>query len=269
MPLISFWGQKRVEILCKVNNTAEDHRLRVMFPTSFETESIDAEGQFDVVRRNIRRVDSSQWFEDAFHTQPHRYFLDVNDGKNGLAIITKGTHEYELLDYNNKTIAVTLLRCIQTGPESRTNPHEPLAQCKGEHTFAFSIYPHEGNWEKGGVYEETYRKHTPLRLVQMRKNKGPLPRELSFFKIHPTVLVLSAIKMSERGDSIIARFHNPTDKTIECSLESFSKIASAREVDLEEIGIKDLNVINEKVVKFTVSKRRIFTIELFIDRNCY
>lgn len=260
-------GHKRVDVVTAVDNKAEDHRLRIMFPINLDTNHIDAESQFDVVARKIRKVDSSQWHEDAYHTQPHRYFLDVNNGEEGLAIITKGTHEYEFLDYENKTIAVTLLRCLRTGPVSRTDPEEFLSQCKGKHTFSFAIYPHEGNWEKGNVYEETYRKHIPLRVVQMQKKKGILPSQMSFFKTSPVILVLSTIKLSERGNSIIIRFHNPTDNTIEGSLESFIRIEFAREVNLEEIPIADLSVINDEKVKFTVSANKIFTLEIFPNRS--
>lgn len=255
-------GSRRVDIVTEVDNTAEDHRLRVLFPTGFSTDEIDAECQFDVVRRKIRRVDSSQWFEDAFHTQPHRYFLDVSDGKNGLAILTRGTHEYEYLDYENKTVAITMLRCLRTGPESRTDPLEPGAQTPGKHTFHFAIYPHSGNWEEADVYQETYCKHVPLRAAQMRANPGTLPRTLSFMKLSPAKLVLSAIKLSERGDSIIVRFHNPTDREIQGSLECWAKLQAAYRVSLEEERQEELKVEKEKTVRFSVAGRKILTLEL-------
>lgn len=256
-----------VDISIKVNNTAQDHRLRVMIPTSMSTDTIDAEGQFDVISRKIRNEDSSRYFEDIYHTQPHRYFLDVSQNEEGIALITKGTHEYEFLNYENRTIAVTLLRCIRNGPEWRVDPHEKLAQCPGEHDFSFALYPHQGNWQQADVYKQTYCHHVPLRAAQLRRNNGILPQKLSFLKLEPTELVLSTVKLSEDGNSIIIRVHNPGSSVVDARLGAFMKISKARQVNLEEEPEVELPVDGKNRVQFSVKPSQIFTLELIRKEN--
>lgn len=259
-------NSKRVDIEVKLHNVAQDHRLRVMIPTPIKTDSIAAEGQFDVTVRTIRREDSSCYFEDIYHTQPHRFFLDVADDDSGLAIITKGTHEYEFIGHEDRTVGITLLRCIRTGPEWRDDPYEAMAQCPGEHSFQFALYPHKGDWHDACVYEQTYRKHVPLRTVQMRKNNGVLPSELSFIKMDCRELVLSTMKLSENGNSIIVRMHNPGEQTVTTALHSVKKLSAARQVSLEELPLCDLAVTGSDTVTFSVEPKKIYTLELFLKK---
>lgn len=60
----------RVDIVTRFHNRAKDHRLRVLFPSGIKTDYAHAEGQFGVVRREIRLPDTKGWNEQASPTQP-------------------------------------------------------------------------------------------------------------------------------------------------------------------------------------------------------
>ena len=82
-------GRRRVEIDTDLENTARDHRLRVLFGTSAQTEVADAQGQFQVMRRAValaaeeraRVPEFDEEQEVSYH--PQRAFVDVSDAAGG------------------------------------------------------------------------------------------------------------------------------------------------------------------------------------------
>ncbi|MEH0152733.1 glycoside hydrolase family 38 C-terminal domain-containing protein, partial [Limibacter armeniacum] len=102
---------KRVDFQIEMDNKVESHRLRIMFPTGLTgaTHSF-GEGQFDVVKRSLERPDTTEWVEQPMYDFPMHQFVDLTDGKKGAAILVDGLKEYEVLEDQDKTIAITLLR---------------------------------------------------------------------------------------------------------------------------------------------------------------
>src|SRR5699024_4653940 len=88
---------KGLQVHLSLNNTAKDHRLRVVYPTHFETDHHMAESVFEIVERpNEPEV---EWANPSFD---HRMqtFASLSDGENGLTIATKGLQEYEIVKEN-------------------------------------------------------------------------------------------------------------------------------------------------------------------------
>ncbi|NQT83952.1 hypothetical protein HQ563_13075, partial [bacterium] len=106
-------GERRVEVVTRLDNQVKDHRLRVCFRSGVCNAKVSAaDSQFDVVERPIKLRDTKGWNEKAFPTHPQLGFVDVSDGKVGLAILNQGLPEYEVVDDRDRTVAVTLLRCV-------------------------------------------------------------------------------------------------------------------------------------------------------------
>ena len=261
-------GSKRVEILTRLDNNIEDHRLRVLFPSGVRrAQDSYAEGQFDVLKRKISLPDSSEWAEAAVGTHPQRYFVDVNDGKDGLAIINQGIPEYEVIDDKERTIALTLLRCFRSAAEFRTEPEEPGAQCPGKHEFRYAIYPHRGNWEELELYREAYGFNLPLRVAQQRKTSGSLPNQMSFLKIEPANLILSAVKKSGEDKSLVIRLFNPTGDNLKGKISFYRKIKKVRLINLNEEAEKELNLKNKNSIALNVETKKIISLEIFFDER--
>jgi len=259
-------GARRVDIVTRVDNNVEDHRLRVLFPTKINADSSFAEGQFDVLKRPIDAPNSSKGPGSASTTHPQHFFVDVNDGKKGLAIISQGLPGYEVVKNKDNAIALTLLRCTRTASNAKNSQEfeQPLAQCQGEHQMQYSIYPHSGNWEEARVFEEAYRHNVPVRIAQVRKPKGKLPKEMSFLKIEPASVMISAIKRSEKGNSLIVRLWNPTLTDIKAKVWCYRQIETARLVNLEEKVKESLKVETDNSVVLDVGKKKIVSIELML-----
>ena len=104
-------------------------------------------------------------------------FVDASDGRVGLAVITDGLHEYELLAGGRQELALTLLRGVgwlsrddlttrtgHAGPGLET----PGAQLLGEQRFRYSLFFHAGDWERAAVWRAA-----EAALVPILPGRGP------------------------------------------------------------------------------------------------
>ena len=258
-------NSKRVDLKIEVDNNAESHRLRIMFPTNLDAKFHYGEGQFDVVKRSAERPDTKNWIEQPMYDFPLHHFADVSDEKNGLAVLVDGLKEYELLNDKKKTLAVTLFRGFEyiIAPSSKQDyTHLKGSQCLGKSTYNLSLYPHKGDWQNGEVYKEALNFNNPLSLVQTGKANGKLRSEMSFMKVTPEELVFSALKKSEDENYFILRIYNPTEKDIKGKVEIFNKINKVEQVTLEELYVKDIDLINDNIFPVSLNKKKIGTYKI-------
>ncbi|HOE65723.1 MAG TPA: glycoside hydrolase family 38 C-terminal domain-containing protein [Candidatus Hydrogenedentes bacterium] len=262
-------GCPYVEVATTVNNTVRDHRLRALFPTNIKTDVAYADRAFDVLERPIPLPDSTGWAEAARGTAPQLSFLDVNDGRKGLAVLVDGLPEGDPMDDAARTIAITLLRTLPQVHEGYAFPppkREGL-ECLGAHTFRYAVYPHAGSWGEGKVCECAANFTTPLRAMQSGRNEGALPLETGFLELTPGALVLSGVKKAENRDSIIIRFYNPTNRVATGqTLRTHWPIAQAFEVNLEEERVQKMPLKGKNAVALRVAKKKICSIELALKR---
>jgi len=211
---------QRIEFKTKFDNKACDHRLRVEFPTTIKTDYVYAEGHFDVVKRPINVPDSEGWEEKTYKTAHNSGFLDINDGKYGLAILNKGLPEYEIIPDHN-TIALTLVRSVgwlsRGDLEYRTENvgfllPTPEAQCLGEHSFFYALIPHQGDWDDARISQKTKQYKAKVLTKQLKNQPGNLADKYSFIELEGKYLEISAIKKNEFEDKLVVRVYNPTDR---------------------------------------------------------
>ena len=250
-------GSRRVEIVTELENRMKDHRLRVLFPTGIATGCSWAGGQFDVLKRPIRTVERKKWAESKVSTHPQYYFVDLSDGQAGLAILPEGLTEYEVLEDRERTVAVTLVRAFATicGTPSRDDVG---GQCLRRFRFRYALLPHAGDYQAGDVFQESQRFNLPLEVAQ----GGRSGTEAGFFEITPASLVLSALKRSERGDSVIVRFFNPSTKNTRAVVSCFRKIRNAWITNLNEERREALEVADKKTVAIDAPSKKIVTLEV-------
>lgn len=256
-------GARRVDVETWFDNKAEDHRLRVLFPTGLRTETADAAGSFEVTRRPIRvkQPEREVWLEDEPVTFPHKGFVDLNDGTHGFALIAPGIMEYEVMHTEERSIALTLLRAVgYLGAGNRpltilhgAGPHveTPDAQCKGIRHYRYSLYPHSGDWQEGRVMEQTQRFITGLYGLAYPEADGAsaIPAMQSMLRIGNRELVFSALKLNEQGQGSILRFYNPTRQLQTTEIAVQSAMTGAYLVDLQENRLERLTMQTTKTAE--------------------
>ena len=279
-------------VKCKtlLRNTVKDHRMRVLFKTDIQSDVAHAGSPFDVVQRPIHLddYDESSIPEDvkkviigAREAKPNtiflnREFVDINDEENGLAVLSKGLPEYQIIEQD--TIALTLFRSVgwiakdinsrigDAGPEIFT----PDAQCLREMAFEYAVYPHQGNTDQGQVCQVANIYNTDLLLCTTDRHKGTLSSSDSFFSITDSnnTVKITALKRSEDKQAIIIRAYNAGMKESTCHLSSKLQIQKAVLTNLLEEETEKVDVKNNEVT-MTIASKKIFTLRLEIKRQAY
>lgn len=245
-------GSRRVEVRTEFYNRARDHRLRTAFPSGLPAKESIAESAFGTVRRPTEPQDSTGWREKDTATYAQRRFVCVEDGKRGLAILSKGLPEYEVTPEGE--INLTLLRSVgwlsrndlatrlgHAGPGLET----PEAQCSGRQVFDYAIVPYEGSWRKAGMYREVEEYWLPLeaRAVQRRDgDEEPSPEGApgSFLRVEGEDVVLSTLKKATDKDGLILRLFNVSDEPARAALRFGFPIDAAYRTNLGEEIVEEM-----------------------------
>jgi 2-O-(6-phospho-alpha-D-mannosyl)-D-glycerate hydrolase len=208
-------GVPRLDIELEIKQAAHDHRLRVHFPLPFQAEQSAADTPFHVTRRGVVPAHRDPGAPEVeLPTYPMRSFVDVSDGRHGVALITEGLHEYEVLPGSPPELALTLLRAVgwlsrddlrtRTGHAGPGMP-TPGAQVLGVQRFRYSLFFHAGDWESGKVWraaEETLLPLLPGRGMAVGAT-SPL------VQIEPASIQMTACV--PRGDGYDLRLLNASD----------------------------------------------------------
>jgi mannosylglycerate hydrolase len=265
-------NSRSLDVKVEVDNNVEDHRLRVMFDTGIITDESNAAGHFTVDKRPVTpEIDEDGEYYPGMQTLPQQTFVDLNDGKTGFAVINNCMSEFEAMDNEQGTLALTLFRSVRNRICSsilwNRFPEQKGGQSLGLQEYEYSIVPHEGTWEEAGIYEKSQNFNTPLRMVQTSSHKGELPLETGFIAIDNKDLVVSAIKKSEDRDSIIIRVYNPTQEIAEGNLSFNSKIDEAYFTDLNEKRNASIRCIDGYNIPITAGCNKIVTVEIVIRKE--
>ena len=287
-------GSRWVDIITGIDNNVEDHYLQVSFPTGIKARTVEAQGQFDVISRQIEKVDYSFFDEIPMTENPINSFVDISDGKTGMAFLNEGLKAYEAHDDSDNTVSLTLLRCYPlricvTQEMIDYSKIDKGSQCIGVQEFHYAIMPHAGNWEDGKIWQASEQFNLKLTALQIgAAGYGKNLTVKSFLELKEEGLHVSAVKRSEDGGGWVVRLFNPYDLTIKNSIrlnDGFTgsqsiqspvervrdefelpkgkgrKWSGVRLVNLEELPESDLKMDDEGWVNFEITKKKILTIE--------
>jgi len=239
-----------LQVKTVIQNTAKDHRIRVVFDTGIHTDTALSAGHFYVDRRST--VPQGDLYYPEMQTLPKGYFTTLKDENSGFSFVDNSTCEYEA-DCNGR-LSITLFRGVRNiiCTEFRSAgafPHEDGGQSLGELVYEYMLYPFSD--DKTGMLAE--RMSAPVKAVQTTKGAGKKADRRSILEI-PEKLVLTALKKAEDSDRYIIRLYNPTDETVcGCIKGSF---ANAGFVDMNENFTAKADLTN-----LTVGPYKIVTIE--------
>ncbi len=247
-------GCKYLKLHTKLTNEIRDHKLCVHFPSGISQAAFaDSESAWDVATRTIKWRDHKDNAEGFFPFQPMQNFVDVSDGKLGMAVMTKGLREYEVEDDNERTVKITLIRTQRAYMTANGNMTvEELDKYTGQHSFGtleyeYAIYPHTGKWNEAEVINKAYQFKVPVKAVQGVPHGGVLPVSGSLITINQEKKVLiSALKRSENGEGTILRVWNTTGETLPLEISTILPITSVERVMLNEQPVEKLAIKNGK-----------------------
>ncbi|TME48396.1 MAG: hypothetical protein E6I56_01550 [Chloroflexi bacterium] len=236
---------KRLDVDLELENHATDHRLRVHFPLPFHASQSFADTPFHVTGRPVAGPHRDPGAPEVeLPTYPMRSFVDLSDGTIGVALITDGLHEYEVLPGEPDRLALTLLRAVgwlsrddlatrtgHAGPGMET----PGAQVAGPHRFRYSLFFHRGSFEQASVWRAA-----ESTLVPMQPGRGsPQAHQEPVIELQPDSIQMTAciprpdgyrlrvLNASDRPAEAIIRLHPQTQEVMIVTLEGEPQRAMA------------------------------------------
>lgn len=204
-------GSPILEFATTIDNTASDHEIRSLFQAHSNGMQSAADGIFDVHRRTspessfVLRHPYLQAFQSS--RAPNKEFIDLSCQTGGVAVLTAGLQEHEILPGEPDGIALTLLRA--TGwiyRESMGETFTPEAQCHGRMTARYALYPHAGDRLSASV-KKTARQFCAPIFSRHLYGAGNTPLSRGLLALEGDAS-FSAIKPSHDGKSAILRFYN-------------------------------------------------------------
>ncbi|MGH7292048.1 MAG: glycosyl hydrolase-related protein, partial [Myxococcota bacterium] len=226
-------GEPGVALRVRIENEADDHRLRLIFPTGAPCAEFEAATTFDVVRRSTAPRDPAGWI----HPPPATFPQQGHVAANGLVVAAPGLPEAEVRA--DGAIALTVLRAVGwlSRPDLRSRPGPagpalpvPGAQLHGAFEAELRLLAQAGAHSAAAAAREL---ELPLQAVTLVGE--PLAREgVPLVELEPRKLVLSALKPAESGDGVLLRVANPEDTAQRAVVVVGFALAGAHAVRLDE-----------------------------------
>jgi mannosylglycerate hydrolase len=265
-------GSDRLNVRTTIENTAEDHRMRLMLPTGLQADFSQSAGHFTVDERPIIPPrDERGEFWPEMQTQPMGMFVSVSNGAEGFSVLSNSFTEYQLLDDPVRTIAITLFRAVRARicTEFRSSGHFPDqkgAQLLRTLEYEYALCPHAGDWQAGDVPAKATAFNVPPGTFQFSpaSKAGDLPTEKSLYSISGGQF--SAFKKSEDSADLIVRAFNPGGGTTSCEVRLPSAAKSALETNLNEEPVGRVKSLVGGKLSFPLAAAKIRTWKISQDK---
>jgi alpha-mannosidase len=263
-------GASRLEITTVVYNDADDHRLRVLFPTGVSCDHFYTDAPFDVVKRSIALGDpAARTREPELETRTQQSWTAVCDAGRGLAVVTDGLMETAVRDFADRPLALTLLRGF---PNTPFTDGEPGGQIRGKMTFRYWLTPLAGVLEPVELCSLGQQCHAGIRAMQFMpldvrglKSTPKTRVGRSFLEVGRTA-VLSSLRWTGTS-TMTVRLYNPSAEktTTTLTLGADMSICQAMRVDFtgEEWGGQ--LPIDNTTVSVALKPKEIVTVRLQVQ----
>ncbi|MEZ8398944.1 mannosylglycerate hydrolase [Vibrio splendidus] len=255
-------GSRRIEVRMELDNQADDHRVRVLVPTPFVSETVVADNQFGCITRPTNDPAMAVWEEEKWKEAPVPVYQLMNfaaleNGKAGMAIMSNGLREFEVIasqgDENRDTFALTLFRGIgvlgkeelllRPGRPSGIKIPTPDSQVRGKLVCEFTLCGFSGNHIDANVMAqardnvtqiECYNK-IPYNAMKLNVGEQNLPMSFSLLSKPQSGAVLSVLKKAEDEDALIMRVYNPAETgSVSDSISFTQNVSSWKETSMDE-----------------------------------
>lgn len=264
---------KGLKVETTIDNTAKDHRIRVMVPTGLDAATHFADSTFEVVERPNRH--KKTWLNPSA-CEHQQNFVAMSDEKDGILVANFGLYEYEVLPDLDNTIAVTLLRCTGEMGDWGDFP-TPAAQLLGTHTVKYEILPFKKE-ELTEAFKQGHLFQSGLAVSSLASKRGylpegaedvaqkDLPAKAGFFTWSGNGLNLTGFKKKDGGSDIIVRFVNETKEPAALTIDRQDWFEGMYHSSVIEENLGEAALGEDSRYHMTVKPFEIFTVGIQVKQ---
>jgi len=262
----------RIDFLTHIHAPKGDGTLRAQFPLTFEGKLV-AGIPFGAEERDLSR-EPLMGGERHYGGYEHGFYvmgwLDImssneNYGVAVLPLVKDLALQGFSLDPKRKVVEHTLLTIMTLPNTGWLSEMSPKIEGHDPDEFAYSLYPHSGDWRKGEVYRRALEYQKPLRafVVTGENNAPELPDRQSFLSLNPSNLVLSSLY--REGKRLVVRFYEQCGTQCEAEIALSFSIKKAAETDFNGkpvAGKRKCIKVNQNKISLLVKAWEIVTLEI-------
>jgi mannosylglycerate hydrolase len=268
-------GVERIDADIELENRSKYHQARVLFPSGITGADTSLSGQpFDVVERRLGIPEGFDFEKDPnceYH--PMQDFCTIQSDGYGLAIAAKGIFEYEAVNDELRTLALTILRAADF--ESITSDQvvdreTELSYLKTKVSHEISIVPYAGDWKD--AYPAVLDFTNPPKVF-FRKSpdeaflpgyKKPAPRfngKVEFIKLDGKNVFITAVKREDQGEQLIVRLVNLSDEAQNVRVTINENIVKCKEISRLNLNEEQLKSIGEgNTAEVNILTKQVYTL---------
>lgn len=210
-------GSRRVDFDTRIEWCNKDTLLKAAFPVAVHA----AEATYDIQFGNVSRPThwNTSWDWARFETCAQKW-IDLSEGDYGVSLLNNGKYGH---DVHDGVMRLTLIKCASAP--------DPMADV-GEHRFAYSLYPHPGDWRAARIPRKAYEFNVPVLIGEGAWKHPSLPEGSPFVSVDRGDVIVETVKMAEKEDAAVVRlfecynqrgpltltFHKPIRAASECNL---------------------------------------------------
>lgn len=236
-------GSSRLEFRTYLDNSAGEHRLRVLFPSFISADTFFTSTPFFLQERNIRKPDWSSHVEPETGVYPNQGIILLKDTSDCLAVFNKGLYEVEVTEDESRTIALTLFRSFKN-EVGRDMGEMSFLYRKLSFEYALEFNP--GSVGNGAVMVSGESWRAGIKAVFAGSHKGTLPGAASFLGVDIPGAVLSAFK-DGRGGLKVVRLYNCTNEAASGEITMYKVPERVLLLDLNEEVLQETGFQGNKV----------------------
>ncbi|WP_343671076.1 glycoside hydrolase family 38 C-terminal domain-containing protein [Chitinophaga sp.] len=214
----------------------DSSKLLALFPNTIKNGRVSKDAPFDVTESQLDNTFFNSW--DSIRNNIILNWVDISDGKYGLALFTDHTTSYT----HGRNFPLGLnMQYSGMGLWGRNYTID------GATTIHYAIVPHKGNWEQGNI---------PAANMQWNE---PLISQNSIFTLEGAPVQVTS--MTWKDGHLIVRLYNPSTKTCHARLSFKKEIGGATLVELNG-NEKTKAIMNNKQVIVDLPRFAIRTLSI-------
>ena len=254
-----------VDVKLSYENTACDHRMRMMIPTGVNSDKYFAGQAFYCCERNVGIPVEKEQYDELPTEQATNGIVGKRD-QNGVGIAfvsAEGIHECASYNDDAQSLSVTLSRSFYktyfTNGETRGQLNRRL-----DYTFAFAPVDGDTCYNDLLKIQDALSVKVPSNFATIAKGTEPEIYE-SAINVEGKNIAVSVIKRaeSENKDEIIIRVFNASGENSSGTISLAKEIKKAEIVNLNEEYIGDISA-KDKKLEISLSPWKIATYKLYI-----
>ncbi|KAB8134177.1 alpha-mannosidase [Gracilibacillus oryzae] len=214
--------------------------LKVAFPVNVFSPFATYEIPFGTVTRPTHN--NTTWEQAQFEVCGQKW-ADLSEGSYGVSLLNDCKYGYDVKERN---IRLSLLRSPKW-PDVTADIHE--------HEFAYSLYPHQGDWRNAKTVQKGHEINTNDPVVKIDQHKGNLDPAASFVEFQSDSVVLEAIKLAENEQGVVMRLYEAegNETAVQMKLQGEAVITETNLLEKPVAGSEQMDSLERKLKPYEIS----------------